>query len=50
VTVLEQLDDLGVDRPGSDRIEAGRRLVVQQNRRLGRHRARDRHSILASFA
>ena len=39
---VAQLDDLLVDRQRRDRIEAGRRLVVEQDARLGRHRPGDR--------
>ena len=39
---VAQLDDLLVDRHRRDRVEAGRRLVVEQDARLGGHRARDR--------
>jgi hypothetical protein len=38
---IAQLDDLLVDGQRGDRIEAGGRLVVEQDARLGRHRARD---------
>ena len=42
VLEVAQLDDLLVDRRRRNRIETGGRLVVEQHRRLGRHRARDR--------
>ena len=41
---VAQLDDLGVDRQRRDRIQAGRRLVVEQDARPRRQRARDRHA------
>ncbi len=41
---IPQLDDLVVDGDRRDRIEPGRRLVVEQDPRLGRHRPRDRHA------
>ena len=39
---VAQLDDLLVDGQRRDRIEAGRRLVVEQDARLRGHRPRDR--------
>ena len=39
---VAQLDDLLVHRQRGNRIEPGRRLVVEEDARLGRHRARDR--------
>ena len=44
VLEVAQLDHLFVDRRRRDRVEPGRRLVVEQDARLGRHRARDRHA------
>ena len=41
---VPQLDDLVVDGHRRNRVEPGRRLVVEQNSRLGRHRARDGHA------
>ena len=42
VLQIAQLDDLLVDGRRGDRVETGGRLVVEQDPRLGGHRARDR--------
>ncbi len=41
---VAQLDDFLVHGDRRDRIEAGRRLVVEQDARLGRHRPGDGHA------
>src|SRR6266550_2182667 len=41
---IAQLDDLFVDCQRRNRIEAGRRLIVEKDARLGRHRPGDCHA------